>query len=245
MGGKTTSTTIPTLSPQQNQYLSAQTGMLTGTIIPAYQQGISSAQTQYNQSAPGVQNAAQNMAGVSGQAQNTLGQTGESALNTGVSGLENLFGSNYEANQVAAALQPAQAQYMQNLANQQAQFGGSGELGSARQALAGQQLAGMNEATQANTAATVENQIAQQRASAANQLAALGQNGLTGAQGAAQNVVNASEVPMAFNNSLLSAMYGAPSTSYGANFNGTQSTNTTGTNITSSGLGSLFSAMGL
>lgn len=224
--GKSSSTTTPSLSPAQEAAINAQTNLLTGTIVPTYQQAVTGATKVYNQEAPGVLNAAQNLASTASQAQQTLGSTGESALNQGVTGLESLFSPNYEANQVSAALAPAQAQYMQNLAGQQAQFGGTGELGSARQALAGQQLAGTNQALQAQTAAQIEGQIAQQRQQAAGTLAGIGQQGLTGAQAAAGNIVTAGMTPQQLYNQYASVIFGTPASSYNPNFAGTQGSTT-------------------
>ena len=224
--GKGTSTTVPTLSPEQNAQIKAQTDLFTSTIAPSYQQAVSGATNLYNQNAPGALNAAQNVAGVSNQAQQALGSTGQSALNTGITGLESLFSPDYEANQISAAMAPAQAQYMQNVANQGAQFGGAGELGSARQALAGQQLAGTNQALQAQTAAGIENQVAQQRAAAGSTLAQLGQSGLSQAQTAAQNQLTAAFSPQQLYNQYASVIFGTPSASYSPNFAGTQGSTT-------------------
>ena len=228
--GKSSSYTTPQLTPEQTAQIAAQTGFFTGTIAPTYQNAVQGATDIYNQNAGGVLNAAQNQAGVANQAQQTLGSTGESALNTGITGLESLFDPNYEANQVQAALAPAQMQYQQNLANQQAQFGGTGNLGSARQALAGQQLAGTNQALQASTAAGIENQIAQQRAAAGSTLASLGQSGINQALGAAGTQVTASMTPQQLYNQYASVIFGTPSTSYNPNFSGTQSVSTNGSN---------------
>ena len=237
--GKSSSYTTPQLTPEQTAQIAAQTGFFTGTIAPTYQNAVQGATDIYNQNAGGVLNAAQNQAGVANQAQQTLGSTGESALNTGITGLESLFDPNYEANQVQAALAPAQMQYQQNLANQQAQFGGTGNLGSARQALAGQQLAGTNQALQASTAAGIENQIAQQRAAAGSTLASLGQSGINQALGAAGTQVTASMTPQQLYNQYASVIFGTPSTSYNPNFSGTQGQSTTGSNNTI-GLSNLF-----
>jgi hypothetical protein len=219
-GGSTT--TIPTLSPEQNAQIAAQTKFFTNTIGPQYQQYANALSNQYNNSVGGVNTAAQNLAGTAAQAQQTLGGTGESALRTGIGGLENLFGKDYENQQVQAALMPAQAQYAQNLANQQAQFGGTGNLGSARQALAGQQLAGSTQAAQMATAANVQQQIAAQRAQAAGQLAGYGQAGLGQALGAAGMGVNASQIPLQFMNQYGAALGLVPGATYSPNFAGTQ-----------------------
>jgi hypothetical protein len=162
------------------------------------------------------------------QAQESLGGTGESALRTGISGLQGLFGADYEKNQIANALAPAQSQYMQNLAGQQAQFGGSGQLGSARQALAGQQLAGSTMATQAKTAADVQAAIAAQRASVGSNLAQLGQAGIGQALGAAGNAVSAAMTPQQLYNQYASVIFGTPAASYSPDFRGTQATTSSG-----------------
>lgn len=229
--GKSTTTAQPVLTQEQKDQIAAQTGMLTGTIIPTYTGAVQGAKTVYEGAAPGVQNAAQNLASQASQAQETLGSTGESALRQGVTGLESLFSPDYEANQIAAALAPAEAQYMQNIANQKAQFGGAGELGSAREALAGAQTAGMTQATQAATAAQVQKDIAAQRAAAGTNLAQIGQTGLTGAQAAAGNVVTAGMTPQDLYNKYASVIFGTPTASYSTNFAGTQGQTKTGTSL--------------
>jgi hypothetical protein len=122
---------------------------------------------------------------------------------------------------------PAQAQYMQNLAGQQAQFGGAGNLGSARQALAGQQLAGTTQAMQAQTAAQVLKDINSQRASVGANLAQLGQGGIGQAIGAAQQGVNAAQVPMSGFSQLAGVLYGVPGQSYSFGPTGTSSVGST------------------
>jgi hypothetical protein len=219
--GKSSSTTTPTLTQEQKDQIAAQTGFFTGTIAPTYQEAVKGATNIYNQNAGGVLNAAQNQAGVASQAQQTLGSTGESALRTGITGLESLFNPDYEANQIQAALAPAQAQYQQNLAGQQAMFGGTGNLGSARQALAGQQLAGQNQALMAGTAAQVQRDIAGQRLNAGSTLASLGQGGIGQALGAAGSQVSAAMTPQQLYNQYASVIFGTPSASYNPDFRGT------------------------
>jgi len=220
--GKSSSTTTPTLTEEQKAQIKSQTDFFTGTIAPTYQEAVKGATDIYNLNAGGVLNAAQNLGGVANQAQQTLGETGESALRTGVSGLESLFSPDYEANQIKAALAPAQAQYQQNLAGQQAQFGGAGNLGSARQALAGQQLAGATQAQQAQTAAQVQRDIAAQRAGAASQLTSIGQGGIGQALGAAGQQVSAAMTPQQLYNQYASVIFGTPAASYSPDFRGTQ-----------------------
>lgn len=227
-GGGTTYQT-PQLSEEQKQAIAAQTAMLTGTIIPSYQQAVQGATSLYNLGAPGVTQAAQNLAGVAGQAQRVLGGVGEQAYRTGVTGLEGLFGRDYEAQQLQAALAPAQAQYAQNLAGTRAQFGGMGNLGSARQALAETALAGQTAAAQQQTAAKVMSDIAAQRAGVGSQLAQIGAGGIGQALGAAGQGVSAAMTPQQLFNTYASVLFGTPAASYSPDFRGTQGTTTTGT----------------
>jgi len=215
-------TTIPTLSDEQNKMIAAQTGLFTSQIAPSYATAVKGATDLYNASAPGVTNAAQNLGAVAGQAQNTLGSTGESALRTGISGLESLFDPGYEQRQLNAAFVPAQMQYQQNLANQNAQYGAAGQLGSSRSALAQTALAGQTQAAQQAAAAQIEKDIAMQRMQAGSTLAGLGQGGIGQALGAAGQGVTASMTPQQLYNQYASVLYGTPSASYSPDFRGTQ-----------------------
>jgi hypothetical protein len=202
--------TDPRLTAAQAAQVEASNKFSTNTLIPTYENAVRGATDIYNQGAGGVLNAAQNQAAIARQAQKSLGETGESALRTGVSGLQSLFNPDYEANQVRSALAPAQAQYQQNIANQTAGFGGVGGLGSARQALAGRQLAGSNQALQANTAAQVQRDIAGQRMGVGTTLAGLGQSGIGQALGAAGVATQAAMTPQDFYNKYASVIFGTP-----------------------------------
>jgi len=228
-----TTTTIPTLSPEQNQMIAAQTGLFTSQIAPAYATATQGATNLYNLMAPGVTQAAQNAQQISNQSQNVLGSTGESALTSGINALQNIASPEYQQAQMAAALQPGQAQYAKNIADLGAQFGGAGEMGSARQALAQQQTAGATQAAQQQAAAQVLNNIAQQQYQAGSNLASLGQAGLGGAQTAASNQITAAMAPQNLYNQYSGVLFGTPSAAYNPSFAGTQSTttNTSGSGI--------------
>jgi hypothetical protein len=244
--GSSGSTSQVELSPEQRAQIAAQTKFFTDTIAPTYNEAVKGATQLYNTNAGGVGVAAENQAKVARQAQESLGGTGESALRTGISGLQNLFSPDYERTQIQAALMPAQAQYAQNIANQDAQFGASGNMGSAREALASRQLAGATQGAQMQAAANIQQQIAGQRAGVANQLAQLGQGGIGQALGAAGNAVSASMVPQQLYNQYASVIFGTPSASYNPDFRGTQSSSTTGesSSITGQGIGALGSLIG-
>lgn len=230
-------TTVQTaqLTPEQRAQIQAQTEFFTGTVAPTYKQAVTGATDIYNQGAGGVTQAAQNLAGTASQAQQTLGSTGESALRTGISGLESLFSPDYEQNQIQNALLPAQQQYQQNLANQSAQFGGAGNLGSARSALAQTALAGQTQASQQKAVSDIQAQIAAQRLTAGQNLASLGQGGIGQAIGAASQGVTAAMTPQQLYNQYASVIFGTPAASYNPNFAGTQgqtqTTNQTGLNM--------------
>ena len=220
-GGGTTVQT-PEMTPEQRAQIQAQTEFFTKTIAPTYTGAVKGATDLYNTGAPGVTNAAQNLAGQASQAQQSLGETGESALRTGISGLQSLFSPDYAQQQLNAAMAPAQAQYEQNLANQSAQFGGAGNLGSARSALARTQLAGQTQSAQAATAAEILRNIEAQRLTAGSDLARLGQGGVGQALGAAGQGVSAAMTPQQLYNQYASVIFGTPSAAYNPNFAGTQ-----------------------
>jgi len=230
-GGKSsgggTQITTQQLTPEQRAQIQAQTQFFTGTVAPAYQGAIQGAANIYNLGSPNVNTAAQNLASASATAQNALGPTSKSALDTGISTLERLGSADYISQQLQAALQPAQAQYQQNLANQSAQFGGAGQLGSARDAFAQTSLAGQTQAAQQQAAAQVLNNIANLQAGVGANLANLGQAGLAGAQNAATNALTASMAPQQLYNQYASVLFGTPAASYTPNFQGTQGTTTT------------------
>jgi hypothetical protein len=226
--GKSQSTTSATLTPEQKAQIAAQTEFFTNTIKPTYREAVTGATDVYNKYAGSLLNAAQQQSAEAAKAQEALGGTGESALRTGITGLENLFDPNYEQIQMQAAMAPAEAQYMQNVANQRAQFGGAGMLGSARQALADRQLAGATQAAQMQTGAQVARDIAAQRAGAATQLAQLGQAGMGQALGAAGQRVSAAMTPQQLYNQYASVIFGTPAASYNPDFRGTQGSTSTG-----------------
>jgi hypothetical protein len=237
------SSSTPQLTNAEQQYLGGATGLATNTMFPAYGNYVNTLGQTFNNNLQGGTQAAQNLGSIANQAQKTYGETGESAYRTGVSGLENLFGKDYEANQIAAAMAPAQAQYMQNLSNQGAQFGGTGNLGSARQALAGQQLAGTTQALQAQTAAQIQNNVAQNRLQAGNALMGAGANNLQSALGAAGTQYQASRLPFQEMQQYGAALNQVPGAAYTPNFSGTRGMTGTSSGISGSGISGFLSSI--
>jgi len=226
--GKSTQTTTPELTDEQKAQIAAQTEFFTGTIKPTYEQAVKGATALYGANAPGALAAAQNLAGTALGAQSVLGETGESALRTGITGLQSLFTPDYERQQIMAALAPAQAQYQKNIGDLRAQFGGTGNLGSTRQALAERATAGQAAGMQAQTAAQIQKDIAAQRLAAAQALTGAGAGLVPGAVSQAGQVVGASMIPQELYNKYASVIFGTPSTAYNPNFAGTQGQQTTG-----------------
>ena len=224
-GGSTTM--IPTLSPEQNAMIAAQTKFYTGVMGPQYEQYAKGATNLYNQGAGGVNAAAQNLVGTAAQAQQALGGTGESALRSGIYGLQNVNDPAYVAQQYQAAMMPAQAQYAQNVQQQRNMFGGAGGLGSARQALADRALAGSTQAAQMQAGANLAAQLAGQKQAANLSLAQLGQSGIGQALGAAGQGITGSMIPMNYLNQYGAAMGLVPGATYNPNFSGTQGQQTT------------------
>jgi hypothetical protein len=212
--GKSSTYSSPQLSEEQKAQVKAQNEFFTGTLAPAYKEAVSGAGQIKDWSMPGVIAAAQNQAGIARQAQQALGETGESALRTGITGLGSIFDPNYERNQIMAAMGPAQQQFQQNIAGLRSQFGGTGNLGSARQALAERQLAGQAQAQQAATAAQIQRDVMGQRMAAGQTLASLGQGGIGQAIGAAGVPVTAAMAPQALYNQYASVLFGTPAAAY-------------------------------
>ena len=224
-GGGGSSTEVQYL-PEQIEDIKKTQAYKWGTAIPGIEKARLEGEEAYQATKDPYTRAAGNAYGTLGQIGQTTGETGESALRTGISGLENLFGKDYEAQQIQAALAPAQSQYAQNIANQQASFGGAGQLGSARQALAGSQAAAANAANMGNIAAQTSANIAGQRLQAANQLAQLGQSGLGMAGEASKQQVGLTKAPMDLAQQYMNGQYGLPGGTYQPPYPGTNSSST-------------------
>jgi len=228
--GKSSGSSAPVTTEEQKAQLRATTEMLTGTIIPAYKQAVGGAKDTYYDNAQGLLKAAQNQATQAGQIGQTLGETGASAVRTGTAGLERMFTPEYEQQQIAAAYAPAQAQYMQNLAQLRREAASGGVSDSYRQRMIESQLAGQTAAAQQQLGAQVSSNIAAQRLAANQALQQGGASQLGQALGAAGQQVTAAMAPQALYNQYASVLFGTPAASYTPDFRGTQGTNTSGYN---------------
>jgi hypothetical protein len=227
----------PVINPYQMQQNAAATGYQANTAFPLLGGAAQTATDVYNQALPGVNNAATSLANYANTGSQVLGQQGAQNFQTGSQGLQSLFSPDYEQQQLNASVIPAQQQYQQNLAGQQAGFGGAGELGSARSAIAQNALALQTNQQQQQAAAGVANQIAQQRAAAAGQLMSGGQGALTAGGQLNQLGLLGAQAPM----QLAQQYSGIAAQLAGAgpqpNYSGTNGMVTTsGTNSTAAGV---------
>jgi hypothetical protein len=231
-GGKSSGSQQAVVTQEQKDALRAQTDALTNTFLPAYQKTIGQAQDVYGRtlgSATSAANTASDVAGRTG-AVNEIAGTG--GVLTGMSGLASLFDPNYEEGQVQSALQSGRESGRELVNSQNASYGASGGLGSARSALAGANLASLQEQRQSAAAADARARVQANKAMAANQLATLGGQNITAANTAAASRVGYAMTPQDVLAKYASVIYGTPQASTTPNFAGTQ-----GQTSSSKGLG--------
>lgn len=226
--GKSSSTTQVQMSPEQRQAIQAQTDFLTGTAFPAYQGTIGMAKEAYGQAAPESTAAAQQASQVASGTGALQGLAGAEAYGTGLQGMSSLFGPQYEQNQIQAALQAGRESARESQMSQNAMYGGAGGLGSARMALADQNLASLNAQRQATAAAGAQAQVQQNKLAASQGLTQAGQAGLQAANQAAAARIGYAQTPQDVLAKYASVVFGIPQASTTPNFAGTQSSSTSG-----------------
>ena len=221
-GGKSSGSTQAVLTPEQNAALAAQTNFLTSTAFPAYQKTISQAGDVYNKVAPEAQAAAENAMGVAQRSGAQQEVAGGAALGLGLQGLASLYGSDYKNQQVNAALQAGRESGRELVNQQTAGYGGAGGLGSARHALANENLASLQEQRQGTVAATTAAGVEANRMAAGQALTGAGLQGLTQAQQSAASRIGSAQTPQDVQAKYASVVYGVPQGNTTPNFAGTQ-----------------------
>lgn len=226
--GKSSGSQQAVVTQEQKDALRAQTDALTGTFLPAYQKTIGQAQDVYGRTMGSATSAADTASDVAGRtgAVNELAGTG--GVMTGMAGLASLFDPKYEEGQVESALQSGRESGRELVNQQVASYGAAGGLGSARSALAGANLASLQEQRQSAAAADARAKVQANKAMAANQLATLGGQNLTAANVAASSRVGYAMTPQDVLAKYASVIYGTPQASTTPNFAGTQGQNTSG-----------------
>jgi len=226
-GGSTTTVQAPQVTQEQKDLLKAQTQLYTDTLLPTYKNTVGGAKDLYDKTSGGYADQAKLGQDQANQTADTLGGFGSDALKTGLSGLTGLFGKDYEQNQVNAALQPGQEQYNQDLGGLGAQFGAGGQAGSARQYLAGANLASLNEQRQNNVRANVQQQIAGQRQGVGQFLTQAGAAGIGAGLNARSTAQQFAGSPLDYYNKYAGVAIGVPGASVNPNFSGTQGSSST------------------
>jgi len=261
-GGKGSSSSAPVVTEEQKELLRQQTGFLTNTAYPAYQRTIGEASDVYNQVNPATTTVAQTAMDVSNRSGQLQETAGRGALTTGITGQGNLagfqegmgrglfaggagqlgalFSPQYKQEQIQASLQPAREEIREQMGQQAALFGGSGGLGSSRQALASRNLASLGEQRLGSVAAQTSAGVESQRQRAAESLmgagagalgqagslfgslTGAGQQGLTAAQQSAASRIGFAGAPQDVLSKYASVIYGTPQASTTPNFAGTQ-----------------------
>jgi hypothetical protein len=231
-GGKSSGSSTVQMTPEQQKLLGAQTEFLTNTAFPTYQSTIGGAGNVYNQAAPQVSNAANTASNVAAETGSLQAGTGAASLMTGTSGLAKLFSPQYEEQQVQASLQPGIESARESYGQNNASMGAAGNLGSARAALASQNLESLNEQRQATAAAAARAGVQANKAAAAGALINAGQSSLNAANQAAAARIGYAGAPQDAYAKYASIIYGTPQASTTPNFSGTQ-----GSTGTSKGFG--------
>lgn len=221
-GGKGSSSSAPVITEEQKELLRAQTGFLTGTALPAYQKTVGMAKDVYGQVNPATTTAAQTALGVSGRAGALQEASGSQAYLQGLNSLSSLFSPEYKQQQIQASLQPAREEIREQMGSQAALFGGTGALGSSRQALASRNLASLGEQRMGSVAAQTSAGIEGQRQRAAESFLGAGERGLSAAQQSAASRIGYAGTPQDVLSKYASVIYGTPQASTTPSFAGTQ-----------------------
>ena len=220
--GKGSSSSAPIVTQEQKDAIAAQTGFLTGTALPAYQNTILGAKDALYGTAANALPAMQQALGVTergGQAAQTAGEQG---LASGVTGLQELFAPKYKEEQIQAALQPAREEIREQIGGQNAMFGGAGGAGSSRYALARENLKQLGEQRLATAAATASSGVEANRAAAAGKLADIGTSNIPIASQLYSNRIGLAQTPQDVFSKYASVIYGTPQASTTPSFAGTQ-----------------------
>ena len=224
-GGSSSGTTQAVVTPEQTKQ-NQLTNQLLGTLVPTYQgvvQGAGQALDLSKQNILDTAKVGQATASTVGSALTTggLGAMG-SAQNT----LQNIISPDYIKNQLAAATQPIQEQTRELQNQQNAQYGGSGNLGSSRGALADANLASLNQQRQNQAVAGAISNITGQQIGAASGLGTMGGQAIQGGQNANQAALQYAGTPMTAYQQYANTVFGVPGGASTGNFTGTQGQNT-------------------
>jgi hypothetical protein len=220
--GKGSSSSAPVVTQEQKDLLKAQTGFLTETALPAYQQTIGGAREALDIANPYIADAASTAYRSAGDIGSIQQQAGTAGLATGMAGLASLFDPNYEKGQVQAALQTGREAIREQMGTQNASFGAAGGLGSSRQALANRNLMQLGEQRQATAAADAQAKVQANKAAAARDIMGTGASLLPQAMQTQTGRIGIAQTPQDVFAKYASVVYGTPQASTTPSFTGTQ-----------------------
>jgi hypothetical protein len=220
--GKGSGSSAPVVTEEQKDLLRAQTGFLTDTALPAYQQTIGGAREALDIANPYIADAASNAYANAYHVGQTQQGYGVQGLSTGMAGLASLFDPNYEQGQIQAALQTGRESARESLGSQNAMFGAAGGLGSSRQALANRNLESLVEQRQATAAADAQAKVQANRAAAARDIMGTGASLLPQAMQTQTGRIGIAQTPQDVFAKYASVVYGTPQASTTPSFQGTQ-----------------------
>jgi hypothetical protein len=233
-GGASSGNTQAVVTPEQTRQ-NQLTNQLLETLVPTYQGAVSGAGQALEMSKQGILNASQQGLNTSLATANNLNAGGLGALYNAKSSLENVISPDYIKNQLAAATQPIQEQTRELQNQQNAQYGGAGNLGSARGALADANLASLNQQRQNQAVAGAIANITGQQIGAASGLGQMGAQAVQGAQGANQAALGFAGAPQTAYQQYAQTVFGVPGGASQGNFGGTQGQTTSSKGFGGSG----------
>lgn len=248
-----TTTSTAQLTPEQQRLLAEQTAAYTGTILPGQLKAFGGAEDVYRgvrdktagaltgadkafdqgvdfMSMIGRRGMTEGFGGLADTASTQLG-FGRDQQQFGADQMKALYTPEYKRAHIEASLLPAM-ETARDLSTQQAMsYGGAGQMGSYRQALADANLESLNTQRLAAAAQQAAADVENRRMQAAGALMSTGQTamgqgqqaftsmlgagttGITGAQESAMGKVDASSIPQDQYSAYLAQLYGIPQSS--------------------------------
>lgn len=223
--GQSSGSTTPVLTQNQQQVLDAQTQAILNNFLPAYRNATDTATGVYNASSPYLNNAALQGYNTSLGIQNSFLTPGANAMSSAADNLTNLTSPDYFNQLLSGALGSVADTNREALNTNNAQYGGAGELGSARSYLANSNIASLNNARTASAVSNALSNFTGQAIQGAGALGNLGQGAVNTATTAGQNAVNFANAPTNLASAYASILYGLPASAT-PNFSNTQGSTT-------------------
>jgi hypothetical protein len=140
---------------------------------------------------------------------------GQNLSGAGAGQLAQLFSPEFKQQQIQASMQPAREEIRNQLAGQNAMFGGAGGMGSARQALADRNLSQLGEQRLGTVAAQTSANVEAQRQQAANTMLGTGQGAIGQAGNLYQGLLGTGQAGANLAGSLYGNLLGAGGSALG------------------------------